>query len=179
MAEQHTMSELLQATTEGYGDVIVILAILADNFELKNVPNEAIKLMLFPFSLDEAAWIWLEKEPPRSILTWQVLISNYVNQFFPHSNTTNLKNDITRFQQKSEETFSEAWDHFKDLLPAGRWSIAADYLVSNRYPGVRWVSHIGPWPNVRTVYGSGRDPLLDKCPGRVVILYVIMSPQSR
>nr|GEW83458.1 bifunctional riboflavin biosynthesis protein RIBA 1, chloroplastic-like [Tanacetum cinerariifolium] len=41
---------------------------------------------------------------------------------------------------------------------------AADYLVSNRYPGVRWVCHIGPWPNVRTVYGSGRDPLLDKMP---------------
>nr|GEX32239.1 reverse transcriptase domain-containing protein [Tanacetum cinerariifolium] len=30
--------------------------------------------------------------------------------------TTNLKNDITNFQQKFEETFSEAWDCFKDLL---------------------------------------------------------------
>nr|GEW02326.1 reverse transcriptase domain-containing protein [Tanacetum cinerariifolium] len=82
----------------------------------RSVPNEAIKLMLFPFSLDEAAWIWLEKEPPHSIFTWEVLISKIVNQFFPPSNTTNLKNDITRFQQKSEETFSDAWDRFKDLL---------------------------------------------------------------
>nr|GEZ75599.1 reverse transcriptase domain-containing protein [Tanacetum cinerariifolium] len=57
--------------------------------------------------------------------------------------------------------------------PLAVWSIAADYLVSNRYPGVQWVCHIGPWPNVRTVYGSCRDPLLDKCPGWVVILYVI------
>ncbi|GKC20196.1 hypothetical protein Tco_1022346 [Tanacetum coccineum] len=32
--------------------------------------------------------------------------------------TTNLKNDITNFQQKFDETFSEAWDRFKDLLPA-------------------------------------------------------------
>nr|GEV71339.1 RNA-directed DNA polymerase, eukaryota, reverse transcriptase zinc-binding domain protein [Tanacetum cinerariifolium] len=48
--------------------------------------------------------------------------------------------------------------------PLAVWSIAADYLVSNRYPGVRWVCHIGLWPNVRIVYGSGRDPLLDKCP---------------
>nr|GEX32240.1 reverse transcriptase domain-containing protein [Tanacetum cinerariifolium] len=30
--------------------------------------------------------------------------------------TTNLKNDITNFQQNFEETFSEAWDCFKDLL---------------------------------------------------------------
>ncbi|GKA31437.1 hypothetical protein Tco_0717742 [Tanacetum coccineum] len=32
-----------------------------------NVPTTSIKLMLFPFSLEGAARIWLEKEPPRSI----------------------------------------------------------------------------------------------------------------
>nr|GEW41322.1 reverse transcriptase domain-containing protein [Tanacetum cinerariifolium] len=30
--------------------------------------------------------------------------------------TTNLKNDIINFQQRFNETFSEAWDRFKDLL---------------------------------------------------------------
>nr|GFB36176.1 reverse transcriptase domain-containing protein [Tanacetum cinerariifolium] len=30
--------------------------------------------------------------------------------------TTNLKNDITNFQQRFDETFSKAWDRFKDLL---------------------------------------------------------------
>nr|GEY02210.1 reverse transcriptase domain-containing protein [Tanacetum cinerariifolium] len=35
MADTRTMSELLQAPTEGYGDVIVIPPILAENFELK------------------------------------------------------------------------------------------------------------------------------------------------
>ncbi|GJS44785.1 hypothetical protein Tco_0594906 [Tanacetum coccineum] len=110
MADTRTMSELLQASTEGNGDAIVIPAILAENFELKvgllqlvtssqfhdferddphahirwfnkinstlkynNVPHDAIKLMLFPFSLEGAAQIWLEKEPPRSILTWEDL----------------------------------------------------------------------------------------------------------
>ncbi|GJV80233.1 hypothetical protein Tco_1516103 [Tanacetum coccineum] len=36
MADQRTMAELLQAPTEGYGDAIVIPAILAENFELKH-----------------------------------------------------------------------------------------------------------------------------------------------
>ncbi|GKE14578.1 reverse transcriptase domain-containing protein [Tanacetum coccineum] len=36
MADQRTMVELLQAPTEGYGDAIVIPAILAENFELKH-----------------------------------------------------------------------------------------------------------------------------------------------
>ncbi|GKD79834.1 hypothetical protein Tco_1342455 [Tanacetum coccineum] len=110
MADTRTMAELLQAPTEGYGDAIVIPAILAENFELKHgllnlvtskqfcgfekedphahirwfnkitstikykdVPNALIKLMLFPFSIEGAAQIWLEKEPPRSIVTWEDL----------------------------------------------------------------------------------------------------------
>ncbi|GJZ84129.1 reverse transcriptase domain-containing protein, partial [Tanacetum coccineum] len=153
MADMRTMWELLQASTEGYGDAIVIPAILVESFELKvgllqlvtssqfhgferddphshirwfnkitstlkykNVPHEAIKLMLFLFSLEGAARIWLEKEPPRSIHTWEDLVSKFVNYFFPPSKTTNLKNDITNFQQRFDETFSEAWDRFKDLL---------------------------------------------------------------
>nr|GEX49669.1 importin beta-like SAD2 [Tanacetum cinerariifolium] len=39
--------------------------------------------------------------------------------------------------------------------PLAVWSIAADYLVSDRYPKVRSVCNIGPWPNVRIVYGPG------------------------
>ncbi|GKC44561.1 reverse transcriptase domain-containing protein [Tanacetum coccineum] len=153
MADQRTMAELLQAPTEGYGDAIVIPAILAENFELKHgllnlvtskqfygfekedphahirwfnkitstikykdVPNSSIKLMLFPFSIEGAARIWLEKEPPRSILTWEDLVSKFINQFFPPSKTTNLQNEITNFQQRFDESFCEAWDRFKDIL---------------------------------------------------------------
>ncbi|GKE99394.1 hypothetical protein Tco_0022745 [Tanacetum coccineum] len=70
MADQRTMAQLIQAPTEGYEDAIIVPAITADNFELKhglltlfpNVLNTSIKLKLFPFSLDGAARIWLEKE---------------------------------------------------------------------------------------------------------------------
>ncbi|GKA60628.1 hypothetical protein Tco_0760035 [Tanacetum coccineum] len=63
---------------------------ITSTLKYKNVPHDTIKLMLFPFSLERAARIWLEKEPPRSIHTWEDL----------------------RF----DETFSEACDRFKDLL---------------------------------------------------------------
>nr|GFB23909.1 reverse transcriptase domain-containing protein [Tanacetum cinerariifolium] len=62
------------------------------------------------------ARIWLDKEPPRSILTWKDLVSKFINQFFPPSKTTYLLNEITNFLQKFNETFNEAWEHFKDLL---------------------------------------------------------------
>ncbi|GJR36836.1 reverse transcriptase domain-containing protein [Tanacetum coccineum] len=50
------------------------------------------------------------------ILTWDDLVSKFINKFFPPSKTTNLRNEITRFQQKFDETFYEAWDRFNDLL---------------------------------------------------------------
>ncbi|GJY53340.1 reverse transcriptase domain-containing protein [Tanacetum coccineum] len=86
--------------------------------EFPNVPSTSVKLMLFPFSLEGAARIWLEKEPPRSIQTWDDLVSKFINKFFPPSKTTNLRNEITRFQQRFDETFYEAWDRFNDLLRA-------------------------------------------------------------
>ncbi|GJT81960.1 reverse transcriptase domain-containing protein [Tanacetum coccineum] len=85
---------------------------------IKRIPSTSIKLMLFPFSLEGSARIWLEKEPPRSILTWDDLVSKFINQFFPPSKTTNLRNEITRFQQRFDESFYEAWDRFNDLLRA-------------------------------------------------------------
>nr|GEZ81092.1 DNA-directed DNA polymerase [Tanacetum cinerariifolium] len=59
-----------------------------------------------------------DKEPPNSILTWEDLINKFVNQVFPPSKTTHLKNEISRFTQRFEETFGEAWERFKEMLRA-------------------------------------------------------------
>ncbi|GKE27748.1 reverse transcriptase domain-containing protein [Tanacetum coccineum] len=91
---------------------------ITSTMRFPDVPSMSIKLMLFPFSLEGSARIWLEKEPPRSILTWDDLVSKFINQFFPPSKTTNLRNEIMRFQQRFDESFYEAWDRFNDLLQA-------------------------------------------------------------
>nr|GFA09778.1 reverse transcriptase domain-containing protein [Tanacetum cinerariifolium] len=46
---------------------------ITSTIKYKDVPNSVIKLILFPFSLAGAARRWLEKEPPRSITTWDDL----------------------------------------------------------------------------------------------------------
>nr|GEX51354.1 reverse transcriptase domain-containing protein [Tanacetum cinerariifolium] len=89
---------------------------VTSTFRHPEVPNTTIKLLLFPFSLEGEARIWLDKEPPRSILTWEGLVSKFINQFFPPSKTTYLRIEITNFLQKPNETFNEAWERFKDLL---------------------------------------------------------------
>ncbi|GJY39029.1 reverse transcriptase domain-containing protein [Tanacetum coccineum] len=89
---------------------------ITSTIKYKDVPNSAIKLMLFPFSLAGAARCWLENEPPRSILTWEDLVSKFINELFPPSRTTNLRNEISNFQQRFDESFHEAWDRYKDIL---------------------------------------------------------------
>ncbi|GJY16219.1 reverse transcriptase domain-containing protein [Tanacetum coccineum] len=127
MDDTRTMAQLLEAPTEGYEDAIVVPEITADNFELKHDhfydevpkrPEYVGKAYAFPIFPRGAARIWLEKEPSRSILTWDDLVSKFINKFFPPSKTTNLRNEIKRFQQRFDETFYEAWDRFNDLLRA-------------------------------------------------------------
>nr|GEX96333.1 hypothetical protein [Tanacetum cinerariifolium] len=78
---------------------------VTSTFRHPEVPNTTVKLLLFPFSLEGKARTWLDKEPPRSILTWEDLVSKFINQFFPPSKTTYLRNEITNFLER-----------FKDLL---------------------------------------------------------------
>nr|GEV12216.1 reverse transcriptase domain-containing protein [Tanacetum cinerariifolium] len=91
---------------------------MTSTLKYRDVPNDAIKLMLFPYSLEGAARIWYEKEPPNSILTWDDLINKFVSQFFRPSKTTHLKNEISRFTQRFKETSGEAWERFKEMLRA-------------------------------------------------------------
>nr|GEW09946.1 hypothetical protein [Tanacetum cinerariifolium] len=81
MSDQRTMAELLRAPTEGYAEAIVVPLILAEQFELKhNLINMMITDQFFGLEKDNphdhirAARRWLEKEPPRSIHTWEDLV---------------------------------------------------------------------------------------------------------
>nr|GEW62144.1 reverse transcriptase domain-containing protein [Tanacetum cinerariifolium] len=126
MTDQRTMAQLLQAPTEGYEDTIVVLEITANNFELKHGLLTLVQNKQF-FGHD--------KEDPHAHIryfnkitstlkfsnipnTWDDLVLKFINQFFPPSKTTNLRNEITNFQQRFDKSFSEAWDRFKDLLRA-------------------------------------------------------------
>nr|GEW85834.1 reverse transcriptase domain-containing protein [Tanacetum cinerariifolium] len=112
MADNRTMAQMLQAPIEGYEDAIVVPPINANNFELKQTLINLVQSNQFTGE----ARTWLDKEPPHSILTWEDLVSKFINQFFPPSKTTYLRNEIINFLQKPNETFNEAWERFKYLL---------------------------------------------------------------
>ncbi|GJS44195.1 reverse transcriptase domain-containing protein [Tanacetum coccineum] len=117
---ERTMEELLRAPTEGYGEAIVLPEINADHFEIKT--NLLQLVQASPFH-------GYERENPHALINSfkritstlrfrDDLVTKFVNQFFPPSKTTHLKNEISHFTQKFEETFSEAWERFKKMLRA-------------------------------------------------------------
>nr|GEV49686.1 hypothetical protein [Tanacetum cinerariifolium] len=90
MVDQRTMTKLLRAPTESYAEEIVFPLILAEQFELKHsLINMMTSDQFFGLEKDNphdhirAARQWLEKEPPRSIHTWEDLVPKFINEFFP------------------------------------------------------------------------------------------------
>ncbi|GJU02687.1 MAK10-like protein [Tanacetum coccineum] len=89
---------------------------LVDSLDLDGANRERMRMRLFQFSLRDQASNWLELLPAGSITTWEDLTTRFLAQFFPLGRTAKLHNDILMFQQHHEESLSEAWTCFKDLL---------------------------------------------------------------
>nr|GEZ81328.1 reverse transcriptase domain-containing protein [Tanacetum cinerariifolium] len=122
MADNQTMKELLQAPTEGYGEAIVIPEINADHFEIKT--NLLQLVQANPYHS-------FDRENPhthinnfkritstlkfRDVPNDEDLVNKFVNQFFPPSKTTHLKNEISQFTQRFEKAFGEAWERYKEM----------------------------------------------------------------
>ncbi|GKF70794.1 hypothetical protein Tco_0203851, partial [Tanacetum coccineum] len=56
---------------------------ITSTLRFRNVPNDVIKFMMFPYSLEGAAKTWYEKEPPNSILTWDDLVVKFMHELIP------------------------------------------------------------------------------------------------
>ena len=89
---------------------------VCNTLKINGASTDAIRLRLFPFSLRDKARAWLHSLPPGSISTWEELTKAFLAKFFPPSKTASLRNQITSFSQREDETLYEAWEQFKDLL---------------------------------------------------------------
>ncbi|WZZ50335.1 hypothetical protein YC2023_050442 [Brassica napus] len=101
------------------------------------VSEDAFKLRLFPFYLGDKAHTWEKNLPSDSITTWNECKKAFLNKFFSTSRTAKLGNEISGFQQRNLEGFSEAWERFRSY-----WSqcphhgFTKESLLSTFYRGV-------------------------------------------
>ncbi|CAL1406907.1 unnamed protein product [Linum trigynum] len=89
---------------------------LCDTIKINGASVNAIRLRLFPFSLDNRAREWLDGQPRNSITTWDGLAEKFIAKYFPPSKTVKLRNDIVAYHQEDSETLYETWERFKNTL---------------------------------------------------------------
>nr|GEW56759.1 retrovirus-related Pol polyprotein from transposon 17.6 [Tanacetum cinerariifolium] len=96
MADNRTMAQMLQAPIEGYEDAIVVPPINANNFELKQTLINLVQ----------------SNQTPEG----KTHITTSISSTRTSAINLDLRNEIANYLQKSNETFNEAWERFKDLL---------------------------------------------------------------
>nr|GEV42849.1 DNA-directed DNA polymerase [Tanacetum cinerariifolium] len=95
-----TMEELCQPTLNGRGRPIAPIEIQAMNFRLKN-------------DITHHATAWFDRLPRNFINTFEKMAKMFLGKYFPPSMVTKLRNEITNFHQRPDESLFEAWEHYK------------------------------------------------------------------
>ncbi|XP_042043332.1 uncharacterized protein LOC121788789 [Salvia splendens] len=89
---------------------------LTNSHRPPNVEHHRIKRALFPFSLREKARAWYDSLPGYNITTFQELKSLFLLEYNSPMKIEKLREEITSFRQKYDESFAEAWKRFTEML---------------------------------------------------------------
>jgi len=81
------------------------------------VPEDAIRLSLFSFSLSGEAKRWLHSFIGNSLKTWDEVVEKFLKKYFPESKTVEGKVATSSFHQFPDESLSEALERFHGVIP--------------------------------------------------------------
>ncbi|KAJ9546604.1 hypothetical protein OSB04_019147 [Centaurea solstitialis] len=89
---------------------------VVDSFRARGLDQETMRLLFFTYSLKDKAKDWLSSQPPHSITSWDDLVTKFLKKYFPPTRNAKLRNAISMFSQEPDESVSDAWERYKDLL---------------------------------------------------------------
>ncbi|KAL0298485.1 UNVERIFIED_CONTAM: hypothetical protein Sradi_6508300 [Sesamum radiatum] len=95
----------------------------------QGVTEEQVKLRAFPFSLGDKAKDWLYSLPSGTIVSWNELKKQFLENYFPASRTTNIQKDISGTRQFLGKSFYEYWGRFKQLVESCPHHQLPDHLL--------------------------------------------------
>ncbi|GJZ68934.1 reverse transcriptase domain-containing protein [Tanacetum coccineum] len=81
--------------------------------KVNGVTDDVLRLYLFPHSLTHHATAWFDSFPRNSITTFEQMAKMFLGKYFPPSMVTKLRNEITNFRQRPDESLFEAWELYK------------------------------------------------------------------
>nr|GEY62296.1 reverse transcriptase domain-containing protein [Tanacetum cinerariifolium] len=86
---------------------------VTQSIKVNGVTEDALRLYLFPHSLTHHAIAWFDRLPRNSINTFEQMAKMFLMKYFPPSMVTKLRNEITNFCQRPDESLFEAWERYK------------------------------------------------------------------
>ncbi|GKA10774.1 protein kinase-like domain, concanavalin A-like lectin/glucanase domain protein, partial [Tanacetum coccineum] len=84
-----------------------------DIFSLFNIPgvsHDAVLLCVFPITLTGAAKRWVDRLPPGTVNSWDLLKKAFFQRYCPPSKTAKQLEEICNFKQEGDETLYQAWE---------------------------------------------------------------------
>ena len=84
--------------------------------KIVGVPDDAIRLSLFSFSLAGEANRWLHSFKGNNLKTWEEVVEKFLKKYFPESKTAEGKAAISSFHQFPDESLSEVLERFRGLV---------------------------------------------------------------
>ncbi|GKE21938.1 reverse transcriptase domain-containing protein [Tanacetum coccineum] len=89
---------------------------ICNMFRYGETQSEAVKLLIFPFSLSDKAKTWFNKLNEESITSWEQMRKAFINRFFPPLLFNCLLLEIRNFSQNVCESLTDAWLRLKNML---------------------------------------------------------------
>nr|GEY10156.1 reverse transcriptase domain-containing protein [Tanacetum cinerariifolium] len=86
---------------------------VTQSIKVNGVTDDALRLYLFPHSLTHHATAWFDRLPRNSINTFEQIAKMFSGKYFPPSMVTKLRNEITNFHQRPNESLFEAKERYK------------------------------------------------------------------
>nr|GEV01130.1 reverse transcriptase domain-containing protein [Tanacetum cinerariifolium] len=86
---------------------------VTQSIKVNRVTDDALRLYLFPHFLTHHATTWFDHLPRNSINTFEQMAKMFLGKYFPPSMVTKLRNEITKFRQRPDESLFEAWERYK------------------------------------------------------------------
>ncbi|XP_050125739.1 uncharacterized protein LOC126603005 [Malus sylvestris] len=83
---------------------------------VEGVTEEHLRMKVFPYTMKDKAKTWLNSLRPRTLTSWNDIQNKFLEKFFSTQKTDTLRDNIMQFTQQADETFSEAWERFNNLL---------------------------------------------------------------
>ncbi|GKE23833.1 reverse transcriptase domain-containing protein [Tanacetum coccineum] len=89
---------------------------ICNMFRYGETQSEAVKLLIFPFSLCDKTKTWFNKLNEKSMISWEQIKKAFINKFFLPSLFNRLLLEIRNFSQNVCESLTEAWLRLKNML---------------------------------------------------------------